>query len=193
MEALQWNETLATGIPVIDEQHKQIVVMVNQLRDAIEAGDSEAAGQIIPKMVDYTVFHFTFEEELMEMANYSFLPVHRHVHQLFTKRIPEFQKRYAAGEDVLVELHNMLVRWLANHIQNEDRDYAPAIRNYLKERQNAVKAEAASAAGAAAILSGKGAPAPAAASPAAASGQESATQTFRKRGLWARIKSFFAD
>ena len=195
MEALQWNETLATGIPVIDEQHKQIVVMVNQLRDAIEAGDAEAAGQIIPKMVDYTVFHFTFEEELMEMANYSFLPVHRHVHQLFTRRIPEFQKRYAAGEDVLVELHNMLVRWLANHIQNEDRDYAPAIRDYLKERQNAAKAAEASAAGAAAILNaapGGAAAAPAAAVPAA-QGQESATQTFRKRGLWQRIKAFFAD
>ena len=187
METLQWNDALSTGIPVIDEQHKQIVVMVNQLRDAIDSGDAEAAGSIIPKMVDYTIFHFTFEEELMEMAGYSFLPVHRHVHQLFTRRIPEFQKRYADGEDVLVELHNMLVRWLANHIQHEDRDYAPTIREYLKERQNAAKAEAASAAGSAAILSGKGGAA------AAASGQESATQTFRKRGLWARIKSFFAD
>ena len=187
METLQWNDALSTGIPVIDEQHKQIVVMVNQLRDAIDSGDAEAAGSIIPKMVDYTIFHFTFEEELMEMAGYSFLPVHRHVHQLFTRRIPEFQKRYADGEDVLVELHNMLVRWLANHIQHEDRDYAPTIREYLKERQNAARAEAASAAGSAAILSGKGGAAP------AATGQESATQTFRKRGLWARIKSFFAD
>ncbi|MBQ9578804.1 MAG: bacteriohemerythrin [Ottowia sp.] len=182
MDALQWNAALATGIPVIDEQHKQIVDMVNQLRLAIETGDTDAAGRIIPKMVDYTVFHFTFEEELMEMAGYNFLPVHRRVHQLFTKRIPEFQERHAAGEDILVELHNMLARWLAHHIQHEDRDYVPAIRTYLEARaQNAAAAAAASAAGSAAILSGNAAPAAA------------TTQTFRKRGLWQRIKAFFTE
>lgn len=131
MEKLEWNANMVTGISEIDNQHKRIVDMVNQMREAMEKGDVEAVGRVIPNMVDYTISHFAFEEALMEEAGYRFLIPHRRVHQLFTKRIPEFQARYAAGEDILEELHTMLVRWLANHIQNEDQGYVEAIQTYM--------------------------------------------------------------
>lgn len=135
MEILQWNEVLATGIREIDEQHKRIVEIVRQLREAIERGafgESEAAEVALLQVVDYTVYHFEFEEKLMEKAGYQPLPLHRRVHQLFIRRIAQFQQRYAAGEDVLRELHNMLARWLVRHIQHDDRDYAPIVKAYLR-------------------------------------------------------------
>ena len=36
MEALQWNEVLATGIEEIDDQHKRLLEILNQLRTAAE-------------------------------------------------------------------------------------------------------------------------------------------------------------
>ena len=66
METLEWSSRLATGIPEIDNQHKRIVDMVNQMREAMETGDTEAVGRVIPDMVDYTISHFAFEEALME-------------------------------------------------------------------------------------------------------------------------------
>ena len=133
MEMLQWNDVLATGITTIDNQHKRLLLLANELGGAIERGDVEIVEHVLKDLVDYTVYHFSFEEELMEKAGYAALPLHQRVHQLFTARIPQFQQRYEAGEDVLEELHSMLVNWLLNHIQNEDRDYAESVRAYLLE------------------------------------------------------------
>ena len=174
METLEWSERLATGIPEIDSQHKRIVDMVNQMREAMEKGDTEAVGRVIPDMVDYTISHFAFEEALMEEAGYRFLMPHRRVHQLFTRRIPEFQARYAAGEDILEELHTMLVRWLANHIQNEDHGYVAAVQAYM-ERQNET-------------AEGKSRPKIV---PVEKPVFQTAQQAPQKRGLWQFIKRFF--
>lgn len=136
MQMMQWNNVLATGVTTIDNQHKKLLELTNQLGGAIERGDVEIVELVLKDLVDYTVYHFSFEEELMEKAGYAALPLHRRVHQLFTARLPEFQQRYEAGEDVLRELHDMLVKWLLNHIQNEDRDYAETVRAYLLEHMN---------------------------------------------------------
>ena len=180
MEMIQWNEVLATGIPAIDNQHKKLLELANQLGGAIERGDAEVAEYVLGDLVDYTVYHFSFEEELMEKAGYHLLPLHRRVHQLFTARIPEFQQRYAAGEDVLRELHTMLVNWLVKHIQHDDRDYAPAIKSYLLEHaQTRISVELPTRF--AEEEAGRTPPAAARATPAAP-----------QRSLWQRIVAFFA-
>ena len=178
MEILQWSPKLATGIPEIDNQHRRIVAMVNQMREAMESGDTEAVGRVIPEMVDYTISHFAFEEALMEEAGYRFLMPHQRVHQLFTRRIPEFQARYEAGEDVLEELHTMLVRWLSNHIQGEDQGYVASIKALMAEK------------------SGEASPETAQAQPAASPKKRTAAahgrpQAAGRRTLWQRIKGLF--
>lgn len=190
MEMMQWNEVLATGIPVIDNQHKKLLELANQLGGAIERGDVEIAEHVLRDLVDYTVYHFSFEEELMEKAGYHLLPLHRRVHQLFTARVLELQQRDAAGDDVLRELHTMLVNWLIKHIQHDDRDYAPAINAYLLEHMHSrmsaapptrfAEEEQANATPGAAHTAR---PAPTPAAP---------PTTQQKRSLWQRIKAFFA-
>lgn len=133
MEALQWNEVLATGIKKIDKQHRRLLDIVNQLGAAIERGERGAADAALKEVVDYTVYHFSYEENLLERAGYDMLPLHKRVHELFVRRVSQFQQRHAAGENVLQELHAMLARWLVHHIQNDDRGYAPAVRQYLRQ------------------------------------------------------------
>lgn len=95
--------------------------------------DMEAVASVITEMVDYTLSHFAFEEALMEDAGYRFLSPHRRVHELFAKKIPEFQARFEAGEDITEELHTMLVRWLYNHIRGDDQGYVESIKKFLKD------------------------------------------------------------
>jgi len=136
MTHLQWSSTLDTGIEVIDEQHKRIVSLINQLYDAKESGDTNAVGPVVDELVDYTMSHFAFEEGLMEQAGYSFLEPHKRVHELFVKKVGEFVERVKAGEDVLDEVLNMLQRWLINHIKNEDGDYAEIVRASVKKMEH---------------------------------------------------------
>ena len=70
METLQWGPDLETGIAVIDAQHKRLVQLVNQMYEARQKHDMNTVGAVIPEMVDYSVSHFNFEEELMQDAGY---------------------------------------------------------------------------------------------------------------------------
>ena len=89
---------------------------------------------VIEELVDYTQSHFAFEESLMKEAGYKFLEMHKKVHELFIRRVSDFTLRFAKGEDIAGEVHVMLVRWLSNHIANEDRDYVDAVKAMMKRK-----------------------------------------------------------
>ena len=62
-----------------------------------------------------------------EKANYPFFKAHKRVHEIFTKRVAEFQQRAANGENVAPEVLAMLKIWLVNHIKGDDADYVECV------------------------------------------------------------------
>lgn len=132
MAHLVWKTELNTGIREIDTQHQRIVQYINALGDAKLTDDQRAVGKIIDEAIDYTASHFAFEEAMIEDAGYSFVGPHRKVHEIFVRRVVEFRTRFERGEDVLAELHDMLSRWLFNHIRHEDGAYVPAVKAHLE-------------------------------------------------------------
>jgi hemerythrin len=135
MAFIQWSHELDTGIGVIDNQHKRIIEYLNELNDANKTGNKDEINHVLDELVDYTVTHFAFEEELQEKAGYPFLKAHKRVHDIFAKRVVEFQNRSKAGENVGTELLSMLKIWLINHIKGDDADYAESVKKMLNEEQ----------------------------------------------------------
>ncbi|MCC8667905.1 bacteriohemerythrin [Xanthomonas arboricola] len=133
MALLVWQDDLNTGIEVIDHQHRRIVEMINQLHAAHASLQRLAVAEVIDELIDYTLSHFAFEEELMEEAGYPFSLVHKRVHEVFGKRVGEYRLRFQAGEDVCDELRSMLSRWLFNHIRGDDQAYAPQVIAHLDQ------------------------------------------------------------
>lgn len=131
MALMIWQDSLDTGIEVIDDQHRRIVAMINQLHQAQTGASALAVGDVLDELVDYTLSHFAFEEELMEEAGYPFCAAHKRVHEVFTRRVSEYRVRFQAGEDVVDELKGMLSRWLFNHIRNDDKAYSAQVRRHL--------------------------------------------------------------
>ncbi len=127
MAYLHWSKDLDTGIEVIDKQHRRIVDYINNLDSAIAKADTAAVNHVLNELVDYTLSHFSFEEELQERAGYPFVKAHKRVHEIFVKRVAEFQKRAANGEDVAADILTMLQTWLVNHIKGDDADYAECV------------------------------------------------------------------
>ena len=136
MDYLHWVPELDTGIAEIDAQHRRIVDYINQLQELRHSHDREGLSNVIAEMVDYTMSHFAFEEALNENAGYMFAGPHKKVHDLFTRKVAEMQSRFDAGEDVTVELHGMLSRWLFNHIRNEDHGYIDSVKAYQRMASN---------------------------------------------------------
>jgi hemerythrin len=131
MAYIEWNESLDTGIEVIDNQHKRIVDYINHLEDTRINHSMEEVGEVLDELVDYTLSHFTFEESLMEEAGYPFIKAHKRVHELFIRRVSDYMQRFKMGDDITEELHNTLKAWLINHIRNDDNDYSEIVRTQL--------------------------------------------------------------
>lgn len=131
MDQVLWQDDLCTGIAVIDDQHKRIVDILNQVLRAQADGEREKVGEVLTDLVDYTLSHFAFEEELMQEAGYPFSSAHKRVHEVFTRRVEKYQQRFQAGEDVVDELKSMLITWLFNHIRNDDKAYSEQVLKHL--------------------------------------------------------------
>ncbi len=131
MLKLEWSSVLDTGIEEIDNQHRRLVDYINELGEARKTNDMKLVGKVIDDTIDYTISHFGFEESLIEEAGYKMLRPHKKVHELFVRRVADFQKRFKAGEDISEELHALLSRWLVSHIKHDDHAYAECVKKYL--------------------------------------------------------------
>jgi len=131
MAYFEWTSDLDTRIPVIDRQHRRIVDYINRLAGAIDAGSRDDVGEVLEELVDYTMTHFAFEEELMEMVDHPYIETHRRTHKLFADKMESYKARFQGGEDVAPELNATLRSWLINHIKHDDGDYAAAVRELV--------------------------------------------------------------
>ncbi|MCB2032003.1 MAG: bacteriohemerythrin, partial [Ottowia sp.] len=87
MAILQWVPDLDTGISEIDVQHRRIVDYINRVNELRATHDRKGLEEVIAEMVDYTMSHFAFEEELMQNAGYMFTGPHKRVHEIFTRKV----------------------------------------------------------------------------------------------------------
>ncbi|MBL4659987.1 MAG: bacteriohemerythrin [Alcanivoracaceae bacterium] len=131
MHALKWTSELEIGIPPIDKQHKRIVDYINQLEEIKGTTNREEVDNVLNQLVDYTLSHFAFEEELMEESGYMFVNAHKRVHKLFVRKVGVFVDRHKLGEDITLELLITLKTWLVNHIKNDDNDYSEVVKNKM--------------------------------------------------------------
>src|SRR5512140_2145124 len=72
---IEWSDELSVGIQEIDEQHKVLVGLVNDMHRAIhEHHGRDTARAILEKLGDYTRVHFAVEESLMRIFEASPAP-----------------------------------------------------------------------------------------------------------------------
>ena len=126
MTYFTWNEKYSVHIREIDEQHKKLVALINELFEAMKAGqDHEALGKVIAVLLTYAKSHFATEERLMRDYGYPEYLVHKQVHDSLSKKVLDLNAEYQAGKPVLtVQLMNFLKDWLINHILGTDKKYS---------------------------------------------------------------------
>ena len=124
MAIFEWDDSIALGIPTIDEQHKALFGWINTLDEAIKNGDgSEAAGEVIWKLITYVTEHFSEEERLMLSCNYPGLAAHRKEHDLFVSRLRRIQVNFNDGHEMGINVLDFLADWLVCHIKGTDQGY----------------------------------------------------------------------
>ena len=60
-QLIQWSEKYVVGIQKIDDEHKQIVQLLNQLHASLSSGkNTEILNSTLNQLVEYTLWHFQF-------------------------------------------------------------------------------------------------------------------------------------
>jgi len=123
MALITWSNMLSTGIGEQDTQHKKLIELINQLNDAMQAGHgADVLGKVLNELVNYTVFHFGYEEKLMGQHKYEDTPAHKLEHTKFVQTVGDFKKKFDSGNAVIsVEIMNFLRDWLTSHIMKTDK------------------------------------------------------------------------
>ena len=125
MAIFEWDNSIALGIPTIDEQHKALFGWMNKLSEAIKSGDSsEEAEEVIWKLINYVTEHFGEEERLMLSCGYPGLVAHRKEHDLFVARLREIQVNFVDRHEMGKSVLDFLVEWLVCHIKGTDQGYS---------------------------------------------------------------------
>jgi len=129
---LEWNTDFELGLAGVDEQHRDLVDLINRLRLCMGhcAGQAEL-GEVLQALEAHTELHFRLEEQLMEESRYPQAARHRANHAAFVLRLREARCRHLDG--VLIEFPTlaMLRGWLVEHMLRADCEFGA----YLEQRR----------------------------------------------------------
>jgi hemerythrin len=126
MPLFQWSDALSVGVASIDDEHRTLVAILNELHDALlERRAPAVLDDVFQRLIAYTEEHFSHEEALLAEHGYPDLVTHRAQHLGLTRRVHELYDAHHAGERGLsLEVLEFLRDWLRNHIVGTDRRYA---------------------------------------------------------------------
>jgi hemerythrin len=131
-EYVEWRDSYQTGIPPIDEQHKTLFKLTNELYKACASGrtvGTEFFLLVIHDFVDYVIMHFGAEQELMEATNYPRRVEHKQHHDDFTKKVLQAALDMELEKPaVVLGFLRYLRGWVLSHIAIDDMDYVSHIK-----------------------------------------------------------------
>jgi hemerythrin len=121
---VEWNDSIATGIGSIDEQHRELFRRVNQFAAAQDTHqEKKVLLNTLGFMRLYAAFHFKEEEAVMESIGYPHLLEHKQMHAAFIEKIFDLRLEASLGdESVAKEALIYFEAWLKDHISKNDKD-----------------------------------------------------------------------
>jgi len=118
-----FDEMHHVGVLEIDEQHRELVRLVNRLNGAIKNKENDATTlRLYDELLEFTAFHFATEHRLMEQSGYPELILHDLEHTHLLEEAQRFKSRLTEGGDLLAL--QSIKDWLLNHIQFADKPMA---------------------------------------------------------------------
>jgi hemerythrin-like metal-binding protein len=134
LEKMVWDEAYSVGVAAMDDQHKKLFGMINQLADCHAARNCESSGvfhEVLSNMFDYTQLHFKDEEDYLQRVGYPQLASHEGEHATFVEKITSFSIAAEAGVQDEAAVHRYLKMWLQSHILESDMQY----RDFVKSKR----------------------------------------------------------
>lgn len=127
---INMSDDFLTGIELIDEEHRQLFDIIGRayavMEDEYAYDKYDAIVSILTELKEYTIFHFSDEENYMQSIGYDGYEAQKKVHDAFIEKIVDldFGQMEAMDDNqsqFLKELMDFMTEWLIGHILNMDK------------------------------------------------------------------------
>ena len=131
---IQWNDELAIGIGIIDDQHKKLIERIASFSRAVDSGDMRKVDETVNYLVGYAIQHFGAEELIMIRNCYDQFKEHRDEHSWFIKQVfdvhTSLMEKDSFTQQQIEELRDMLYNWTVDHIMVKDKRIALTLNSF---------------------------------------------------------------
>ncbi len=132
-EVFPWNKNFETGVEIIDEQHKKLVTLLNELAGTLTQDNQVEVNRVFDELAEYANFHFETEEAIWVeyFGDDSWLSSHQLTHSSFLPKVVELKEQDTNKSliEIIEGIVKFLIRWLAFHIIDNDKRMAYVIQN----------------------------------------------------------------
>jgi len=119
---IQWKKTYETGHPLIDAEHRLLVMLFRKLDVAIKTHESEETiSRIVQEVKRFVKFHFTSEENLMYETNYPRIEGHIAIHTNLLVDLNKMMSKLTSHQEFPEDVLDFLSDWLTKHIAHHDQ------------------------------------------------------------------------
>ena len=123
---MEWDSDYELSLETIDNQHRNLVSIINRLYKAHLLGNSEdIISGVILELIHYTYYHFSTEEQYFnKLEFYTKKEEHIAKHKKFIEKVLKFKAEISKNDKTkIVTLVNFLKDWLVNHILKTDKEF----------------------------------------------------------------------
>ena len=128
-----------TDIQLVDDEHRQLFEIIKEANDLIFQellhDKYDKIIELLSELKDYTEFHFSDEEKLMEKIGYPGLEAQQRAHAAFIEKLVNIDLNTLDDidnnqQEYLTELINFLLGWLSNHILGSDKKIGEFVKEH---------------------------------------------------------------
>jgi len=128
-----WDDSMSTGVPIIDAQHKMLFQKFNEFSDAISSGitSGEAAGELLDFLQFYATWHFGQEEKCMNEYKCPVAAENKQAHAEFVRTFGKFYTEWQTGtmtHELVSNTHMELEKWLVKHVAQVDTQLRSCVK-----------------------------------------------------------------
>lgn len=127
MGFIEWSKSIELNVPILDEQHKTMVDLTNQLHDLLDTNSKTKIKETLKNIVDETKNHFETEDKLMVETKLPLFFSHKQEHERFYNKLNKLYDEIKSGKKLTLDDLKTIKIWFLNHMDFKDKNLAKHI------------------------------------------------------------------
>ena len=130
---IEWLDSDNIGIDAIDEDHKRLVILANELVKSAFSEDKEEKEHLLvqglSELIMFTQDHFAREEEILRRMASPDLEEHKKQHEDIVKNLFDLNNKLRTGDLGIADVSTFLMDWLYTHMRGADHEaFSPKVK-----------------------------------------------------------------